>query len=89
MFFSLFLLGDRRIQIREAQKHMDPTDQGPQHWFLNWIHKNDLAHLDLSAKEDGILVHAEGHEEGGGGGIGGRVRQRDLRHQQPDIKQIM
>jgi hypothetical protein len=27
--------------------------------FPNWVHKNDLAHLDLSAKEDGILVHAE------------------------------
>ncbi len=82
MFFLLFLLDDRRIQIwiREAQKHMDPTDPDPQYWFLNWIQKNDLAHLDLSAKEDGVLVHAEGHEEGGGGGIGGRVRQRDLRH---------
>jgi hypothetical protein len=70
---------------------MDPTDpdQDPQHWFLNWIQKNDLSHLDLSAKEDGILVHAEGHEEGGGGGIGGRVRQRDLCHQQPGIKQII
>ncbi len=53
--------------------------------FPNWVHKNDLAHLDLSAKEDGILVHAEWHEEGGGGGIGGRVRQRDLRHQQPNM----
>ncbi len=48
MFFLLFLLDDRRIQIRsrtririfdkwiwirEAQKHMDPTDPDPQHWF--------------------------------------------------------
>jgi hypothetical protein len=59
MFFLQFLLDDRRIRIwiRKAQNHMDPTDPGPQHWFLNWIHKNDLAHLDLSAKEDGILVH--------------------------------
>ncbi len=42
MFFLLFLLDDRRIRIRihisdqwirirEAQKHMDPTDQDPQH----------------------------------------------------------
>jgi hypothetical protein len=38
MFFLLFLLDDRRnrirvsdqwIRIREAQKHMGPTDQGP------------------------------------------------------------
>ncbi len=58
------MLDDRRIRIRirEDQKYKDPTDLIPQHWFLNWIQKNDLAHLDLSAKEDGILVHAEGHE---------------------------
>jgi hypothetical protein len=35
MFFSLILLSDRRI--REAQKHMDPTDPDsdpdPQHCF--------------------------------------------------------
>jgi hypothetical protein len=30
MFFLLFLLDDRRIQIREVQKHMDPTDPDPQ-----------------------------------------------------------
>jgi hypothetical protein len=69
MFFLQFLLDVRRIRIWEAQKHMDPTDQDTQHWFLNWIHKSDFAHLDLSAKEDGVLVHAEGHEEGGGGRI--------------------
>ncbi len=47
MFFLLFLLDDRgiririsdywiRMRIREAQKHMDPTDwdgdPDPQHW---------------------------------------------------------
>jgi hypothetical protein len=32
MFFLLFLLDDRRIRIREAQKHSDPTDPDPQHW---------------------------------------------------------
>ncbi len=31
MLFILFLLDDRRIRIREAQKHMDPTDPDPQH----------------------------------------------------------
>jgi hypothetical protein len=31
MFFLLFLLDDRRIRIREDQKHMDPTDMDPQH----------------------------------------------------------
>jgi hypothetical protein len=93
MFFLLFLLDDRRIWI------LDPG--GPKTYgsygsgsgsatLVSILHPQILyAHLDLSAKEDGILVHAEGHEEGGGGGIGGRVRQRDLRHQQPDIKQIM
>jgi hypothetical protein len=34
MFFILFLIDDIRIRIREAQKHMDPTDPDPQHWFL-------------------------------------------------------
>ena len=44
MFFLLFLLDDRRIRIRihtsdwwiriqEAQKHVDPVDPDPQHWF--------------------------------------------------------
>jgi hypothetical protein len=37
-FFLLFLLGDRKSQIRiqEAQKHTDPTDpdSDPQHWLL-------------------------------------------------------
>ncbi len=35
MFFLLFLFDDRRIRIRMAQKHMDPTDPDsdpdPQH----------------------------------------------------------
>jgi hypothetical protein len=40
MFFLVFLLDDRRIRIRisdlwgrirEAQKHMDPTDPDPRH----------------------------------------------------------
>ncbi len=31
MFFLQFLLYDRRIRIREAQKNMDPTDPDPQH----------------------------------------------------------
>jgi hypothetical protein len=35
----MFLLNDRRIWILEAQKHIDPTDPDPEHWFLNWIHK--------------------------------------------------
>jgi hypothetical protein len=30
--FLLFLLDDRRIRIREAQKHMDPVDPNPEHW---------------------------------------------------------
>jgi hypothetical protein len=34
MFFLLFLLDEKRIRILEAQKHMDPTDPDPQHWFL-------------------------------------------------------
>ncbi len=36
MFVLFFLLDDRRIRvrIREAQKHMDPTDPDPQHWFI-------------------------------------------------------
>jgi hypothetical protein len=34
MVFLLFLLDDRRIRIREAQKHMDPTDPDPQHCFF-------------------------------------------------------
>ncbi len=29
MFFLLFLLDDRRIQLREAQKHSDPMDPDP------------------------------------------------------------
>jgi hypothetical protein len=42
MFFLLFLLADRRIQIRisdkwiwirEVRKHVDPTDPDPQHWL--------------------------------------------------------
>jgi hypothetical protein len=43
MFFLLFNLYDRRIGIREAQKHKDPTDPDPdsdpvpdpQHWIGN------------------------------------------------------
>jgi hypothetical protein len=46
--FLLFLLGDRRIQIRnqDAQKHVDPVDSDldpdldsdpdPQHWFIGY-----------------------------------------------------
>jgi hypothetical protein len=34
MFFLLFLLDDRRIRIREAQKPMDPLDPDPQRWNL-------------------------------------------------------
>jgi hypothetical protein len=33
MLFLLFLLDDRRIRIREAQKHMDPMDPYPQHCY--------------------------------------------------------
>jgi hypothetical protein len=39
MFLLLFLLNDRKVRIREAQKHMDPTDPtpdsdpDPQHWI--------------------------------------------------------
>ncbi len=32
-FFLLFLLDDRRIRIREAQKHVDPVDPDPEHWY--------------------------------------------------------
>ncbi len=32
-FFLLLLLEDRRIRIREAKKHTDPTDPDPQHCF--------------------------------------------------------
>jgi hypothetical protein len=32
MFFFLVLLADRRIRIREAQKHVDPVDPDPEHW---------------------------------------------------------
>jgi hypothetical protein len=39
MFFLLFLLDDRRIrsriQIREAQKNMDPTDLDPDSYYAN------------------------------------------------------
>jgi hypothetical protein len=28
-FFLLYLLNDRRIRIREAQKHVDPVDPDP------------------------------------------------------------
>ncbi len=41
-FFLLFLLYDRRIRIREAQKHRDPTDPDPKHrdvsctWIGTW-----------------------------------------------------
>jgi hypothetical protein len=35
MFFLLFLLDDRRIRIREVQKHMDPTD--PEHCVYVWL----------------------------------------------------
>ncbi len=44
-FILIFLIGDRRIQIRiriqEAQKHTDP-DSGPdpQHWFLAYAPLN-------------------------------------------------
>ena len=41
-------------------------------------------YLNFSPKEYGVLVHTEGHEEGGGGGVGGRVSQGDLSHQQPE-----
>jgi hypothetical protein len=48
MLFLLFLLDDRRIRIhifdkwirmriREAQKHMDPTDPDPQHCYHSTI----------------------------------------------------
>jgi hypothetical protein len=30
--FLLFLHDDRRIQIREAKKPVDPVDPDPQHW---------------------------------------------------------
>jgi hypothetical protein len=52
MFFSLFLLADRRIRIRirlcdywirirEAQKHMDPMDPDPDSDPQNWqIHSS-------------------------------------------------
>ncbi len=31
--FLRFLVADRRIRIREAQKHVDP-DSDPEHWYL-------------------------------------------------------
>ncbi len=37
MFFLLFLLDDRRIRIREAPKHMDPTDPDPQHCLVQTV----------------------------------------------------
>jgi hypothetical protein len=54
MFFLLFLLDDRRIRIREAQKHMDPTDPDPQHWkagtdFLE-LQNNCSAHDSIPFK---------------------------------------
>jgi hypothetical protein len=35
MLFLLFLHDDRRIRIREAQKHVDPVepDPDPEHWI--------------------------------------------------------
>ncbi len=39
MLFLLFLHDDRRIRIREAQKHVDPvdpdldSDPDPEHWM--------------------------------------------------------
>jgi hypothetical protein len=38
-FFLQFLLIDRRIRIRvhEAQKHTDPTDPDPQHWYVPYL----------------------------------------------------
>jgi hypothetical protein len=27
------LLDDRKIQIQEAKKHVDPVDPDPEHWF--------------------------------------------------------
>ncbi len=51
------MLNDRRIRIRiqEAQKHVDPVDPDPQHWFrevflkerkqLNWPDKEELCHF--------------------------------------------
>jgi hypothetical protein len=47
--FLLFLLGDRRIRIQEAQKHVDPVDpdpdSDPQHCLLPTDNQQELKKL--------------------------------------------
>jgi hypothetical protein len=52
MFFHSTLLDDRRIwiRIREAQKHVDPTDPDPQHWFRYYMRSG--SGLRLSANKE-------------------------------------
>jgi hypothetical protein len=65
MFFLLFLLDDKRIRIREAQKHMDPTDPDPdlQHWKvgtdLSGIQNNYSARdpIPLSSQAKSCRTH--------------------------------
>ncbi len=52
--FLLFFLDDRRIRIHtsEAQKHTDPTEPDPQHWYnthLGIFDDEDLVLRDLVA----------------------------------------
>jgi hypothetical protein len=49
MLFLLFLLDDRRIRIREVQKHMDPMDLDPQHCckHMQTIHMSSKSNVCL------------------------------------------
>jgi hypothetical protein len=58
---SVFLLDDRRIRIREAQKHMD-SDPDPEHWF-----KFSNIFSFTGQEEEGGM--GEGQPFGGGGGL--------------------
>ncbi len=52
LLFLVFLLDDRRIRIREAQKHIDPTDPDPQHSkIFNLLSRVEVENLSLRTKK--------------------------------------
>ncbi len=58
-FFSLFLLDDRRIRIREAQKHVDPVDPDPGHWKRKCLERLGHRHCPHSAYSEEITFAAD------------------------------
>ena len=82
-FFLQFLLADRRIRIRDAQKHVDPLDQdldsnpdpdptAPKYTlFSAHLVRSELDDHEVGGWGEGLVLEVEWAGEGGD--VGGRL----------------